>query len=136
MAAAAGLRKHFAWLGVAVAVAGLVSYFTLAVKVPALRDVPVLNIGLVLAGVSLSAVALVRRRSWWSALGLAVSVLAAAALLGYVFVLSEQLPGAERAVAVGSPAPAFELADQDGAPVRLADFSGRPLVVVFYRGFW
>ena len=34
-------------------------------------------------------------------------------------------------LALGSPAPTFELEGADG-PVRLADFSGRPLVVYFY----
>ena len=31
-----------------------------------------------------------------------------------------------------SPAPAFTLPDQDGAPVSLADFSGRTVVLYFY----
>ena len=32
----------------------------------------------------------------------------------------------------GRPAPDFELPDQDGNPVRLSDFRGRPVVVYFY----
>jgi thioredoxin-dependent peroxiredoxin len=32
----------------------------------------------------------------------------------------------------GSPAPDFELPDQDGRAVRLADFRGTPVVVYFY----
>jgi peroxiredoxin len=35
-------------------------------------------------------------------------------------------------IAPGTPAPDFELPDQDGNPVRLADFRGRELVLVFY----
>jgi peroxiredoxin Q/BCP len=32
----------------------------------------------------------------------------------------------------GTPAPDFELADQDGEPVRLSDLRGRPVVLYFY----
>ena len=32
----------------------------------------------------------------------------------------------------GQPAPDFELSDQDGRPVRLADVRGRRVVLYFY----
>jgi thioredoxin-dependent peroxiredoxin len=35
-------------------------------------------------------------------------------------------------IEVGDPAPDFELPDQDGRVVRLADFRGQPAVVYFY----
>jgi thioredoxin-dependent peroxiredoxin len=35
-------------------------------------------------------------------------------------------------VTAGDPAPAFELSDQDGNTVSLADFSGRKVLVYFY----
>ena len=38
----------------------------------------------------------------------------------------------EARLAAGSTAPAFTLPDQDGAPVSLADFAGRKVVVYFY----
>ena len=45
--------------------------------------------------------------------------------------------GAVPGVAVGSPAPRFELSDGTGAVVRLADrLASGPVVVVFYRGGW
>jgi peroxiredoxin len=37
---------------------------------------------------------------------------------------------------VGAPAPAFALVDQRGKIVRLEDFRGAPLLLVFYRGHW
>ena len=44
---------------------------------------------------------------------------------------------AEHALKVGDPAPAFELATQDGALVRSAKMLARgPLVVTFFRGHW
>jgi peroxiredoxin len=40
-------------------------------------------------------------------------------------------------VQVGTPAPYFELADQDGSPVSLADHRGKhPLLLIFVRGDW
>jgi peroxiredoxin Q/BCP len=35
-------------------------------------------------------------------------------------------------IETGTPAPDFELADQDGRPVKLSDLRGRPVVVYFY----
>jgi peroxiredoxin len=37
-------------------------------------------------------------------------------------------------IEVGASAPDFELPDQDGEQVTLADFSGRKLLIVFYPG--
>lgn len=37
-----------------------------------------------------------------------------------------------QAVQVGQPAPGFELKDQHGTPVRLADLRGKKVVLVFY----
>jgi len=36
------------------------------------------------------------------------------------------------ALSIGSTAPTFTLPDQDGTPVRLADFQGRKVLVYFY----
>jgi peroxiredoxin len=38
-------------------------------------------------------------------------------------------------VPVGSTAPDFELPDQTGRSTSLAEFRGRPVVLVFLRGF-
>jgi peroxiredoxin Q/BCP len=35
-------------------------------------------------------------------------------------------------IEAGTPAPDFELSDQDGRPVKLSDLRGRPVVVYFY----
>ncbi|MEX2419378.1 MAG: redoxin domain-containing protein, partial [Acidimicrobiia bacterium] len=32
----------------------------------------------------------------------------------------------------GDTAPSFQLPDQDGRPVRLADYSGKRLIIYFY----
>ncbi|MFJ2032650.1 peroxiredoxin [Streptosporangium sp. NPDC087985] len=36
------------------------------------------------------------------------------------------------AVEVGSPAPDFELKDQHGTPIKLSDYRGRKVVLIFY----
>jgi hypothetical protein len=129
-------RNHGAWAGPLIAVIGLVTYFAYSAKVPMLRDSAALNLLLVAAGVGIAGWALVRRRSWKSWLGLAGAVLPAALLVGYVFVLSNQMPEGEGAAAVGDPAPSLELSDHTGRMTSLADFEGRRVLVVFYRGFW
>jgi hypothetical protein len=129
-------KNHLVWIGFLVSVAGLVSYFFVFARFPALRDVPVLNIALVAVGVALSVGAVWRRRSVWSVLGVVGSLLCAGLLLGYVFVLSESLPDTTGVVAIGDPAPGFALKTHLGETVRLEDFRGRPLVLIFYRGFW
>lgn len=43
----------------------------------------------------------------------------------------------EKPVAVGEQAPDFALSDQTGAAVKLSDsYNKRPVVLVFYRGYW
>ncbi len=43
----------------------------------------------------------------------------------------------DRIVAVGKPAPSFELANHDGRRVASADLlAGGPLVLSFFRGSW
>jgi peroxiredoxin len=38
-------------------------------------------------------------------------------------------------ISINAPAPDFELADITGKPVRLSDFHGRLVLLVFNRGF-
>jgi len=125
-----------AWLGPLVALVGLVSYYTLAVRVPFLRDTAIANLALVALGLGLSLWALWTRRGFWRIAGAALSLLCAALLFGYVFVLSSTLPGTAGVLAVGEPAPGFTLPDQGDRPVSLDDFTGTSVILVFYRGFW
>jgi hypothetical protein len=134
-------RNHGVWLGPLVVFCGAVSYFTVFVSVPALRDFPWLNLPLVWVGllVSVLGVRVARRRGRgrllaWS--GLLSSLLLAAAFHGYVFWYSYQLPDHERALEVGSPAPEFTLLDQERRPLTLSELRGRYVVLVFYRGYW
>jgi len=129
-------RNHLTWIGATVSVVALISYFIFFARFPALRDSAWINLLGVILGLGLSIAAVVRRRSLWSLAGVVLSAVSATALVGYVFFLSYHLPASESAVSIGGTAPAFELIDQNDQSVRLADFQGSQLLLVFYRGFW
>jgi peptidoglycan/LPS O-acetylase OafA/YrhL len=128
-------RWWMALLGPVLGLFGLLSYFTLFVNIPALRDIPWINIPLVAIGVAVSTWALTAKRSFPRWAGAALSTLCAAALLGYVFVLSNMLPETSAVAAVGDAAPALTLPDQTGTETAVVDPASRTLLV-FYRGHW
>ena len=129
-------RNHGAWIGPLVALIGLVTYFTVAVRFPDLRDSANVNLVLVIGGVAIAAWALLRRRNWKSWIGFGAAAFVASLLCAYVFVLSNQLPSPATAPVVGAFAPPLELQDQTGRMLALDDLLGERVVVVFYRGFW
>ena len=50
---------------------------------------------------------------------------------------AQELPPSDlNRIHVGEPAPAFTLNDGEGHSVSLADFRGKNVVLVFYRGYW
>jgi len=130
------MRNHAAWIGPLVALIGLVTYFTVAVRFPDLRDSAIVNLILVIGGTVIAGWGLLRRRNWKSWIGFGTAVFFASLLFGYVFLLSSQLPSADNAVAIGSAAPSLELPDHTGRVVSLAAFTGERVLVVFYLGFW
>ena len=93
-------RNHLIWLGPSITAGGTLSYFMFFYRFPALRDFPWINLPLVLAGLSLSAIALWRafarprlyRGKVLGSAGLVVSLAVAALFASYVFVLSYRLP--------------------------------------------
>jgi peroxiredoxin len=47
------------------------------------------------------------------------------------------VPATPTALHLGERAPDFTLPDATGRPVSLAEYRGRkPVVIVFYRGYW
>ena len=129
-------RNHGAWIGPLVALIGLVSYFTVAVQYPDLRDSAVLNLALVLGGVAIAVWALFRRRNWKSWFGFGAAAAFSCLFCWYIFMYSSQLPSPDTAPAVGAMAPPLELPDQTGRAVSLDNFAGQRVLVVFYRGYW
>ncbi len=58
--------------------------------------------------------------------------------LSYIYYYSDQLPGFERAPAVGELAPEFSVRTPEGRVWSLAEkpLRGRTILLVFYRGNW
>ena len=129
----------FAFLGLALGIAGAVGYFVLVLKcgawLPGARNTALPSWLLIAAGLLLSVVAVARARRRAVSTLLLISNLCVAgafASLIYVAFVVPAVPGP----AIGTPAVDFALADQAGKVVRLEDFKGQPLLLVFYRGHW
>ena len=122
-------------LSVLVAI-GSIGAYVLLFRITAVRNHPEGYVaGFALATV-LAALALARSRRWpaWAALGLSAVLLAGGAWFNFVLARVHATPSVLR---VGEPAPDFALPDAAGRLVSLADYRGRkPVVLVFYRGYW
>jgi hypothetical protein len=91
--------------------------------------------GLAVAALA-GAAAVWRARRWLTLTALAVAALLLGAGVYFNFVMS-RLPAVRPAFVVGQRAPDFTLPDAAGRSVSLADYRGRkPVVLVFYRGYW
>ena len=128
---------RLAALSVIVAI-GAGAAYVLLLRIALVRNHPE---GYVLAfalATALAALAVVRTRArrWpaWVALGLSSLLLVAGAWFNFV---AARVPDTPTALRVGERAPDFTLSDALGRPVSLADYRGKkPVVLVFYRGYW
>lgn len=135
-------KKHAFWLAPLLGFFGFLSYFLIFAKYPAFRDLPVLNLVLVVVSVALATVGLrsVRGANWKRkaihSLGLLFSIGCAAMLFFYVFGISYQMPEPTTETLALESAPDFSLTDANGQVVSLASFRGKKVVLSFFRGFW
>lgn len=127
--------------GLALTLAGVVGYFVVvlhfAARLPQIRNDAVPNRLLVALGLALALLAVVRASRGRRRLSLmlaGVNVVVAVAFTSMLTVGSALPPAA--GPAIGKAAPSFALSDQSGRTVRLEDFRGAPLLLVFYRGHW
>jgi len=128
---------RLAVLSVLVAV-GAVATYVLFLQVAVVRNHPE---GYVIAfalatGLAVLAVVRARTRRWpaWVALGATSLLLVAGAWFNFVVA---RVPDVPTALRVGERPPDFTLPDAAGRPVTLADYRGKkPVVLVFYRGYW
>jgi AhpC/TSA family len=124
-------------LSVLIALGAIAGYVSL-VGVEIVRNHPE---GYVLAFALATAVAVLavtraggRRWPAWVALGLTSLLLIAGAWFNFV---GARVPDVPVAIRVGEAAPDFTLPDASGKPVTLAEYRGKkPVVLVFYRGYW
>ena len=128
---------RLAALSVVVAI-GAVAAYALLLRVAVVRNHPegyVAAFGLATVLAAL-AVARARVRRWpaWLALGFSSLLLAAGAWYDFV---GARVPDTPTALRVGERPPDFTLRDASGRPVALSDYRGKkPVVLVFYRGYW
>ena len=129
--------RWFAALSVVVAI-GAVAAYVLLLRVAVIRNHPEGYVVAFALATALAALAVVRARGrrWpaWLALGFSGLLLVAGAWFNFV---GARVPVTPTALRVGEPAPDFTLPDAAGRPVSLADYRGKkPVVLVFYRGYW
>lgn len=132
------------WGGFLFTFAAAVSYFLVFAKFPTLRDVPWLNLPLVMLGMIVALVGVFRiyRQpgglvgKLLASIGAFLSVAIAAAFNYYIFSLSYQIPVAADAPVNAEKAPDFSLLDHTGKEVSLSDYLGQNVILVFYRGYW
>ena len=97
---------------------------------------PAWYLGALALATALAAAAVWRVRHWLTLSAFAVSVLLFGAASFFHFV-AMRVPAGSSAFVVGQPAPDFTLPDATGRAVRLGDYRGqKPVVLVFYRGYW
>jgi hypothetical protein len=133
-------RNYFAWIGPLVAIAGFLSYYAYFSMWPLFRDVPWLNLLVLLAATALSVQGVRVARPGLGRAGSIAGLVVSAGLLGflsyYCFVLSYGLPDPNRVVAERTRIPSVTLASWDGRPIDVADAARDTLILVFYRGYW
>jgi hypothetical protein len=124
-------------LSVLVAIGALAAY-VLLLGVAVVRNHPEGYVIAFALATALAVLAVVRARTrrWpaWVALGVSSLLLVAGAWFNFVVT---RVPDAPVAFKVGERPPDFTLPDAAGRPVTLADYRGKkPVVLVFYRGYW
>ena len=125
------------WAGCALALVAFVSYFGFTLQKTGSAGFTWIHELLAVVGATAAVFAVWRgRRRWTSWVGAGFVVLLASLLLAYVHLVSSQLPSTEGVVQVGQPAPGFSLPDAAGHIVSLEMFRGKPLALIFYRGYW
>ena len=135
-----------ALLGLLLGLAGIISYFIIALRfgawLPEVRNSAHPNLLLVALGLALSAVGVRRTlaaprgaRCRWLGPSLAALNLTLAGAFAWILYGMSAVPLVSGPT-IGAPAPDFALVDQEGQTNRLSDFGGTPLLLVFYRGHW
>ncbi len=122
----------------AVVAIGAVAAYALLLRVAIVRNHPESYVIAAALGTVLAALAVARARArrWpaWLALGLASLLLVGSAWFNFVLA---RIPDTPTTLLVGERPPDFTLPDAGGRPVSLADYRGKkPVVLVFYRGYW
>ena len=117
---------------------GAIAAYALLLRVVIVRNHPEGYVVAFAVATALSVLAVVRARSrrWpaWIALAITGLLLVGGGWFNFV---AARVPDTPTAFRVGERPPDFALPDASGRPVSLADYRGKkPVVIVFYRGYW
>jgi hypothetical protein len=126
---------RLALLSLLIAIGTVVGYLTL-LGVPSVRNHPEGYVAGFALAATVAGLALALRRRWyaWLAAGLSLALLVLGAYTNFVVA---RIPPSPTPLQVGAAPPGFTLPDAGGRPVTLEDYRGRkPVVLVFYRGYW
>jgi hypothetical protein len=145
----------YIWVGFALTLVGVVSYFFFFVRFPVTRDIPWASALMFLAAIALlfggSRRAFREPQVYRGKIaGPVLSVLSVLLMAFFAFFnlsLAKHLPSSTAAPRVGQRAPDFTLVDADGKTVTLAELLSAPrqsasatapkgVLLVFYRGYW
>ena len=113
-----------------------IATYSLLLGVPAVRNHPEGYVAAFAIAATVAGLGVALRRRWygWLTLGVAVLLLTLGAYTNFVMA---RIPDAPMVLRLGEPAPDFTLTDAAGRPTSLADYRGKkPVLVVFYRGYW
>ena len=129
------IRYWPALVSVLLSVAAIAGYTTL-LRVPSIRNHPELYLVAFAVAAVIAGAATWRAARWPNFVALALSAVLLI-LGGYFNFVLAKIPPASSVLRVGEPAPDFTLPDASGRPVTLADYRGqKPVVLIFYRGYW
>jgi hypothetical protein len=126
---------RLAALSMAIAL-GAIGGYVLLFRVAVVRNHPEGYVIAFAVATAVAALALARSRRWpaWLALGVTTLLLAGGAWFNFVVA---RVPDTPTMLRVDERPPDLILPDAAGRPVSLADYRGKkPVVVVFYRGYW
>jgi cytochrome oxidase Cu insertion factor (SCO1/SenC/PrrC family) len=122
-------------LSVLISVTALVVYSQLT-WVATIRNNPEGYLAAFAIATTLAGLAVALRRRWYAWTVLALSVLLLLGGAAFNFVLA-RVPTAATTLKIGERPADFTLPDASGRPVSLGPYRGvKPVVLVFYRGYW
>jgi hypothetical protein len=132
-------KIHLPWLGLLITLFGIISYFVFFARFPFTRDVPWVNLPIVILGGALALVGSSGRRGLGNKIkAMIFSVLAVALttlFIAYIFVLSKVPEPTVTSLELEQPME-FSLSDHNSSSVSLKDYADRRLVIAFFRGYW
>lgn len=127
------------WGGLLLSVAGFFSYFAFFYRYPLTRDIPWVNILLLVVAIWLL-ISGFRRATRKIAAGVVMGLgIVVAVAFGFAVTVGSKVPTSPAAPQIGQKAPDFRLLDSTRREVSLSQLlasSPHGVLLVFYRGYW